>query len=195
MIETDWFAKALEHHEDGNYSQAIIAIRKYVEANPNNKAGKLLEAVIYGDLHNYDKVLKILNDLELNADDEEKLFELYYTEFGDTYNEMGNYQEAIKWYDKLIELMPNRTKGCILKGACFATAGKYELAIQEHLKATQLEGDPEEAYYNLALINRAEMKFEQAKKYCEKSLAIDPEGEEVKHCYKDILEALKLKKI
>lgn len=87
---------------------------------------------------------------------------------------MGNYKEAIKWYNKVIEVIPDETIGYIFKGACLASAGKYELAKKEHLKATKLKGDPEEAFYNLALISRAEMKFEEAKDFCEKSLEMDP---------------------
>ena len=112
----------------------------------------------------------------------------------DTFKETGNYQEALKWFDKMIEINPNETVGYILKGCCLAGMGKYKLAKLEHLKATQLKGDPEEAFYNLALISRAEMKFEEAKRYCEKSLKIDPDDKSVIHCYEDILEAIKLKK-
>ena len=80
-----------------------------------------------------------------------------------------------------------------MKGACLASVGEYELAKQEHLKATTLNGNPEEAYLNLALILRAESKLEQAKEYCQKALEIDPDYKKVKHCYADIKKAIKLK--
>lgn len=94
----------------------------------------------------------------------------------------------------MIEVVPNETVGYIFKGSCLAKAGKYELAKIEYLKATKLKGDPEEAFYNLALISRAEMNFEEAKKICEQSLIIDPNDKSVIHCYKDILEAIKMMK-
>lgn len=192
--DKDWFDKALEYQEEENYSQAIVAIEKYVEQNPLNKRGKLLKAVIYGDLSNYELVLKILEEIKPTEDDSKRYSKLYFREMADTFNEMGNYKEALKWYDKMIEVIPNETVGYIFKGSCLAKAGKYELAKIEHLKATNLEGDPEEAFYNLALISRAEMKFEEAKEYCEKSLEIDPNDKSVIHCYEDILEAMKMTK-
>ncbi len=192
MKKKDWFDIALEHHEEGNYSQAIVAIRKYVEKNPENKRGKLLEAVIYGDLCNYDLVLQALGEIKPSEEDGKKYAEIYYREIADTYKELGNYNEALKWYDKLVEITPKETKGYIFKGACLASSGDYKLAKKEHLKATALKGDPEEAFYNLALIYRAEMKFAKAKKFCEKSLEIDPNDEQVIHCYEDILRALKI---
>ena len=190
----DWFDKALDYQEEENYSQAIVAIEKYVEQNPSNKRGKLLRAVIYGDLSNYELVLQILDEIKPTEDDSKRYSKLYFREMADTFNEIGNYKEALKWYDKMIEVIPNETVGYILKGSCLAKAGKYELAKIEHLKATELKGDPEEAFYNLALISRAEMRFEEAKEYCEKSLKIDPNDKSVIHCYEDILEAMKMMK-
>ena len=46
--------------------------------------------------------------------------------------------------------------------------------------------------YNLALIYRAEMNFNEAKFFCEKSIEIDPNDEGVRHCLEDIIEAIKL---
>lgn len=48
--DKDWFDKALEYQDEENYSQAIVAIEKYVDQNPDNKRGELLRAVIYGNL-------------------------------------------------------------------------------------------------------------------------------------------------
>jgi tetratricopeptide (TPR) repeat protein len=135
----------------------------------------------------------ILSQIKPTESDEKGYASLYYTELGNTYDEMGDYKEAIKWYEKVIELKPDQTNGYIFKGACLAAAGEYELAKEEHLKATKLKGHPEEAYYNLALICRAEMNFEQAKAYCKKSLKIDPNDASVKHCYEDIKKAIRLK--
>jgi tetratricopeptide (TPR) repeat protein len=192
--DKDWFDKALEYLDDENYSQAIVAIKKYVVQNPKNKRGKLLKAIIYGDLSNYNLVLQILEEIKPTEEDDKEYSKLYFAELADTFKEKGNYQEALKWYDKMIKVIPNETVGYILKGACLASAGKYELAKAEHLMAIKMEGAPEEAFYNLALISRAEMKFEEAKEYCEKSLAIDPNDKKVIHCYEDILEAIKMTK-
>lgn len=188
----DWFKEALKFQDENNFSQSLVSIKRYVKQNPQNKFGHLLEAIIYGHLSNYDKVLEILEDIKPIKDDEKVYSKLYYSELGDTYKEMGDYKEAVKWYDKVIEIYPNETVGYIFKGSCLASAGKYELAKTEHLKATEMKGDPEEAFYNLALISRAEMKFKEAKMYCEQSLEIDPDDLSVFHCYQDILKAIEM---
>jgi len=192
--QKDWFKEASKYHDESEYSQALVAITQYVKQYPENKRGKLLMAVIYGDLSNYTKVLEILEEIKPTVDDPPKYCSLYYTEMADTYKKTGNYEEAIKWYDKVIEILPKETRGYIYKGACLASAGKYALAKIEHLKGTTMEGDPEEAFYNLALISRAEMEFDKARVYCEQSLQIDPLDKSVIHCYEDILKAMEMEK-
>jgi len=188
----DWFDRTLEHNEDGNYSQALVAISKYVEEHPGNKNGKLLQALVYRELSSFDKSLELLRDIVPGKEDSQKYSLLYFREMADTYKALGNFSEAIKWLDKIIQAEPEHSMGYILKGSCLAVSGNYEAARAEHLKATRMEGDPEEAYYNLALIARAEMQFEEAREYCEKSLAIDPDDQQVIHCYKDILMAIEM---
>ncbi|MEQ8238380.1 MAG: tetratricopeptide repeat protein [Cyclobacteriaceae bacterium] len=193
-MSKDWYNTSLEHLDQENYSQAILSIDCYIEQHPKNKNGRLLRAVIYGHLSNYNKVLEILADISPSDDDSTKYSKLYCTELGDTYKELGNFSEALNWYDQAIEIAPNETVGYIMKGCCLASMGDYEGAKTEHLKATKLEGDPEEAFYNLALIARAELKLEDAIEYCEKSLEIDPDDIKVIHCRKDILDAIRMKK-
>lgn len=190
----DLYDIALEHLDQENYGQAIISIERYVDENPENKNGKLLMAVIYGHLSNYSKVLEILSKISPSPEESSKYSTVYYVELGDTYKEMGDFTEAIKYYDMAIAAAPNETVGYIMKGCCLASFGKYEDAKREHLKATKLEGDPEEAFYNLALISRAEQKFEEAKEFCEKSLEIDPDDIKVIHFHRDIIDSINLKK-
>ena len=192
-MSRDLYDITLEHLDQENYGQALISIQRYVDENPENKNGKLLMAVIYGHLSNYTKVLEILSRIPPSSEESSKYSKIYYVELGDTYKEMGNFSEALKYYDKAIEATPEETVGYIMKGSFLASIGKYEEAKKEHLKATELDGDPEEAFYNLALIARAEQKFEEAKEYCEKSLEIDPDDIKVMHFYKDIVDSINLK--
>jgi tetratricopeptide (TPR) repeat protein len=193
-MNKDWYNVALEQLDQENYSQALISIDWYIEGNPDNKYGKLLRAIIYGDLSNYNMVIEILSTIPPTSEESSKYAKLYYTEMGDTYKEMGNFKEALIWYDKTIDVAPSETIGYIMKGCCLASIGEYERARIEHLKATKLKGEPDEAFYNLALISRSELKLEEAKEYCEKSLEIDPDNINVIHCHRDIIKAMEMKK-
>ena len=127
-MKKDWYNIALKHLDKENYAQAIVAIDKYVELNPENKYGKLLKAIIFGDLSNYDLALQLLNEVYPNLEDGKHYAKIYFRELGDTYKEIGNSKEAIKWYDKMIESSPDETTGYIFKGSFLASLGKYELA-------------------------------------------------------------------
>jgi len=191
-MEKDWFKIALTHFDAGNYSQALLAVSRYINENPESQTGKLLKAVLCRELCNFNLSLSLLKEIAPEESDDVGYKRSYFREMAETLEAMGNFNEAVIWFDKLIELIPGSTSGYILKGACLAAAGHYELAKTAHLKATFQTGHTEEAYYNLALISRAEMNFEEAKKYCERSLEIDPNDTSVRHCYDDIIEALKL---
>lgn len=189
----DWFEKASQHQDDENNVQALFAIEKYLEQNPKRASAKLLKVSICRDLSNYELCFQVLNEIKSRNIKDLVFLKLYHIESGRVYESIGNFQKAINCYDKAIEISPNETLPYIFKGDCLANNGKRELARFEFLKATKLPGDSEEAFLNLALICRAESKYLEAKIYCEKALEIDPDYKSAIHCYKDILEAIRIK--
>jgi len=81
-----------------------------------------------------------------------------------------------------------------MKGAVLATLGKFEEAKKLHLQATKLEDDPDEAFFNLGLILRAELKLEEAKEAFENALELCPNEERVEKELEDVEKAMKLQK-
>jgi tetratricopeptide (TPR) repeat protein len=189
-----WYNKAVEFEEKGKYSKALLAIEIYIRENPSDKYGKLLMTMIYNELGFSALSIDCLKNQTPNQQDAKKYTRLYHYYLGKAYRQIHNFKKALKCFDKVIATIPSKTEGYIFKGACLSGFGKYELAKVEFHKATQVVGNPEEAFFNLALIARAEMKFEEAKMYCEKAIEIDPEYEDAKNCLKDIDKAIILKK-
>jgi tetratricopeptide (TPR) repeat protein len=190
----EWFEIGQQNLAE-NYSMALYSLNKSLELEPNKRITNLLLACTYSDLANHKKALKIFSKITPNKSDDDSFKMTYHYYLAQTYRYTQKYSLAIKHYDRCIKIEPHKTTFYILKGACLAKMGNYNLAIKNHLKATKLQGNPEEAHYNLALLYRAEMKFEKAKNHCLLSLKIDPNQEDVKHCLKDINEVLKLKKL
>lgn len=187
------FTKAIEHRDEEEYAQALVCCQLYIKKEPENKRAKLFEAVLLSELGNNAKAFEILEKVKPNEDDNEKYSVMYYRELASVYKEVGAYDKAIFYFDKCIALSPNHTSGYILKGGCLAVAGRFEAAKAEHLKAITLDGNPEEAFYNLALINRAEGKLELALDYCKKAIEIDHDYEDALEFFDDLNSAIQLK--
>jgi tetratricopeptide (TPR) repeat protein len=95
---------------------------------------------------------------------------------GDNLFIQGKYEEAIKCYDKALELDDKHTDGLTWnnKGMAFNNLGKYEEAIKCYDK--MLEINPEDKYALNGkgyVLNQLE-KYEEAIKYNDKALEIDP---------------------
>jgi len=64
MKRKDWFKISLEYQDRGDYAQALISIRKYIQDNPKNKRAKLLEAVYLADLSSFNYALEVLRKIK-----------------------------------------------------------------------------------------------------------------------------------
>lgn len=85
-----------------------------------------------------------------------------------------DYVKAEGWYRRRAELEPESTVGTILLSVFLARRGRLEEAKDVQLRATHLEGDPDEAWFNHGLILRAQGKFAEAAKSVREAIRIDP---------------------
>lgn len=63
---------------------------------------------------------------------------------------LGQYNEAIKWYDKALTLEPNATYILFNKGNAFSNLGQQEEAIKWYDKAITLEPNATHVLFNMA---------------------------------------------
>jgi tetratricopeptide (TPR) repeat protein len=66
---------------------------------------------------------------------------------------LGNYEEAIKCYDKAIEIEPNNAEAWNNKGIVLGRLSNYEEAIACYDKAIELNPTDGRAWYNRAWAN------------------------------------------
>jgi tetratricopeptide (TPR) repeat protein len=97
--------------------------------------------------------------------------ELDYTKRGTMYSKEGNYQEAIKAYDKAIEVNPSYAIAYYNRSVAYTKTGQYERAINDCNKVLQL--DPQHAnsfytrgvsYWHLGSKNQAIKDMQEAAK-------------------------------
>ncbi len=90
------------------------------------------------------------------------------------YDEMKNYENAKKDYDKALSIAPERAALYISRSYTFIRTEKYEEALKDLEKALSLEPHHKEAFNNRADVYRRLGKYDAAIKDAEKALELDP---------------------
>lgn len=65
---------------------------------------------------------------------------------------MGNYEEALKCYEKALEIDPSYKLGWLNTGSTLATMGRYDEALKSYDEAVRLEPNSADAWYNRAVV-------------------------------------------
>ena len=105
--------------------------------------------------------------VELEADD--------YFNRGLDYGYKGEYEEALKSYDKAIELNPDDALAWSNKGAALDNLGKHEEAIKSYDKAIKINPDNEIVWSNKGIALHKLGKYEEAVKPFDKALELEPD--------------------
>ncbi|UXM84179.1 protein kinase domain-containing protein [Methanococcus aeolicus] len=124
----------------------------------------------------FDKVKNIFNKDEDTDEDADTWYNK-----GNEYYELGKYNEAIKCYDKALQLNPNYAEVWNNKGAALDDLGKYKEAIKCYDKALQLNPNNANARNNKGLALGDLGKYNEAIKCYDKALEIDPNNELAKN--------------
>lgn len=164
--------------------------RLYIDKFPKDPAGWIILADALGSLACYKQARKAL--LKAMKHSTEKELEHISHQFGHLYKKQGKYRLAESWYRKAVGIRP-RTGNLVFLGACLAKQGKFEEAKQCYRQAIQVQSEiPDEAYFNLGLILRAEENYKEAWTCFNKALELDPNYGLAKQARKDLLHFFKL---
>ena len=122
------------------FSHALKVTKNNYMAH-NNLAAALIEKGSFEEaFDHYNKALLIID-----YDD------VYYNR-GNAYVRLGNYQLALKDYNKAISLNPNSADTYNNRGFIYIKLGRYQQAFDDYSKAISLKMDYAEAYSNRAFV-------------------------------------------
>ncbi len=170
--------------DNKNASCHLHFAKSYTKKYPNDMFGWISLADALFTIARYDEARNALDTAHLICPKED--LHIVFHQIGHLYKEKGDYPRAEKWYRKSVENNAN-TRNLIFLGACTAKQGKFLEAKKYHEKAINVSTDtPDEAYYNLGLILRAEENYEESLKCFEKAIELDPEYKEAKAAKLDI---------
>ena len=100
--------------------------------------------------------------------------DLYYARAADDYALAGQYDSAIKEFEKAVAVNPERAGTYRLWGVVLMAQGKLKEAEQRIRKAIELEPNENRAYWNLAKLIALSGNHDQAKETYLKAIEIDP---------------------
>jgi tetratricopeptide (TPR) repeat protein len=116
---------------------------------------------------------------------------IVFIRWGDYYKSIGDLRRAGHWYRKAAK---EEQGALVFVGAVLARQGRFAEAKRYHRQATRA-GDTEllardEAYYNLALIFRAQRRYQEALDNFDRAIALDPKYTDAFEMRADVRRAL-----
>lgn len=187
----DAYAKALELNSEyaeayinqgsifskiGRNEEAIVSLEKAISINPNIGAAYWNLANVYLELDNLEKVVECRKQaflLEPKLVNAETLNDL-----GTAIGKLGDFEEAINYYHKAIELQPNYHLAHLNLGVSLRKVGKLDAAKEELQKAIALKPDDPETYNNLGRVLVDEKQIDAGISNYEKAVKLKPDSAE-----------------
>lgn len=97
-----------------------------------------------------------------------------YFERGNTYADKGQYDQAILYYGKTLEITPRSASTYINRGQAYSAKGQYDRAISDYNKALEINPRYAKAYNNRGIAYRAKSEYDRAISDYNKAVEINP---------------------
>ena len=157
--------------EEQNYPEAINALNKALELNPE----------FYQSYINRGNIKATLGDLNGALDDFNKAISIkpdYYSAYnnrGATYAQAGKIEEALSDFNKCLNLNPEYSKAYCNRGLAYLNLKNYEKAIEDFNKCIKISPLYYPAYNFRALVYVRMRNLNEALKDLDKCLSIQPD--------------------
>lgn len=164
--------------------------RQYTRTYPSDPAGWIAFAEALITLARYDVAAQALRRARSLSKSSVRHQAIVWSTFGRLHRERGELSLAIRCYRRAVALRP-MTSMLIFLGVALAMKGDLASAKLCHRRAARLATEnPDEAYYNLGLILRAERRYEQAVACFDRAIEHDPKYTIARKARRDCLRAL-----
>jgi tetratricopeptide (TPR) repeat protein len=167
------------------YNDSKQAIRYF----PEQPVLYILEAVAIIQKGNYKEVFDVLDSAEANSKNNPQVLSQVYTYRAEALYKMKNYDEAYKWFDKVVEIDPQNFMA-MNNYAYYLSLRSIKLDVAERLSNIAIKNNPNNSTYldTYAWVLFKKKDFQLAKFYMESALSnsTEPNPVLVEH-YGDIL--------
>lgn len=164
--------KALNALSLGDIAAADILTKDFLENNIRSEAGLKARLEVLSKMKDFAGAVEIVARLiEIKGESKELFFQgAYYSELG------GNYELALKGYEKVLELDPFDVLSLLGLGRCLLYSSNINGADVFFARAYELDSDNQDAAEYLALAYEKESNFTKGIPFCEEALVKFPES-------------------
>lgn len=167
----NFWAEAIAYEGKGDWAQAILSFRHYLEANGPDKTAFRHLAELCVKTGQFNQALAYAQqDVQAAPDAAEAVFKL-----GVVYQLLGQTKEAAQSYQKSVELDPKYAEGYFNLGFLSETQGQYLDAVAHYKNAIEADPKHAKAYYNLGNVYAAMEKDGDAVGAYEAAVANNPD--------------------
>lgn len=157
---------AKEYYEDEEYDGAIELYQKLVSLEPSNVDAYLLLNEMYIALEEYDSADEIL-ERGYEATKDEKLLKTRYERLfsmAESCLEAENYDEAVFWLEKIVELGKENDSTLISLSKAYAMVEEYDKAMEVFEKVVNKDEERAKDVHACILTGRGEQYYNEGKK-------------------------------
>lgn len=163
--------------------------RKALHYFPEQPILHILGAVALIQMERYKEVLPVLDSAEVYAGNNPQVLSQVYTYRAEAFHKMKNYDEAFKWFEKVVEIDPQNYMA-MNNYAYYLSLKSLKLDVAERLSGNVIKNNPNNATYldTYAWVLFKRKNYQLAKFYMESALSNSTEANPVlvEH-YGDIL--------
>lgn len=191
--------KGIELMREEKFTQAIECFKKVIEIDPNYEKVWLHMGYCYDGNYNSDKAMECYRKA---IDSDPKDYEAYYN-LGNQYLDLsdpfiddepyGDYEQAIKYYEKAIEIEPDFSFAWNNMGFCYGKLGNHTKSAEGHRKAVELDPENISAWVNLGVAEFFLGNHLKAIEAYEKAIEEDPKHNMAWICLRTTVESYKNK--
>jgi tetratricopeptide (TPR) repeat protein len=165
-----WFQQGIELDQRGAYAEALAALDKAIELDPNLAGAYNSRALVHAHLGEYAQAMEDVNQaLELDPD----LAEAHNTR-GEIHRVQNQFELAISDYDQAIVLNPEDAVAHSNRGRAYRSLGDLEQAVADFDRAIALDPGYAQAYFYRGNVYYAQDKLDLALADLEQAIALVP---------------------
>jgi len=161
----------LDKHEE-----AISVFKLYLEKEKHDDFGWISLGVEYVELEKFNEALDCFEKaLKLNPKEPNN-----WAIKAEPLTELKKFEEGLECCEKALKIDPNNSLALINRGGIYSLQGKFDKAIDDFQKLVKLEPESADALHLLGLtylLHSRDLDLQEAIKYLEKALKIDPTEE------------------